>query len=110
MKLLQVDFDYHGPMGEEMSIALKGLAESINNEAGLIWKIWTQSEQKKLGGGIYLFEDETSAEKYLKMHEQRLKAMGVKSVRGIIFDINQPLTRINQGPININQMPINQRS
>lgn len=99
MKLLQVDFEYHGPMGEEMSKALVELAESINQEPGLVWKIWTESESEKLGGGIYLFEDEVSAQNYLQMHSARLKQMGVPEVRGIIFDINQPLTSINRGPI-----------
>ncbi|EEX94774.1 putative monooxygenase [Vibrio orientalis CIP 102891 = ATCC 33934] len=99
MKLLQVDFEYHGPMGEEMSKALVELAESINQEPGLVWKIWTESESEKLGGGIYLFEDEVSAQNYLQMHSARLKQMGVLEVRGIIFDINQPLTSINRGPI-----------
>ncbi|MFM2587476.1 monooxygenase [Vibrio sp. TBV020] len=99
MKLLQVDFEYHGPMGEAMSKALIDLAQSINQEPGLIWKIWTESEAEKLGGGIYLFEDETSAQKYLEMHAARLKEMGVPEVRGVIFDVNQPLTSINNGPI-----------
>ena len=99
MKLLQVDFEYHGPMGEEMSKALVELAESINQEPGLIWKIWTESEVEKLGGGIYLFEDQVTASNYLKMHAERLKQMGVPQVRGIIFDVNQPLTEINHGPV-----------
>jgi len=99
MKLLQVDFEYQGPLGEEMSKELIGLAKSINQEPGFIWKIWTESESEKLGGGIYLFEDEGSANKYLEMHTARLAKMGVSEVRGIIFDINQPLTIINQGPI-----------
>lgn len=30
-KLLQVDFDFEGPFGEEMAKALAGRAESINN-------------------------------------------------------------------------------
>jgi hypothetical protein len=99
MKLLQVDFEYQGAMGEEMSKALVGLAESINQEPGLIWKIWTESESNKLGGGIYLFKDEYSAISYLEMHTARLKEMGVPEVRGIVFDINLPLTSINQGPV-----------
>jgi len=99
MKLLQVDFEYQGPMGAEMSNALVGLAESINKEKGLIWKIWTESESSKLGGGIYLFENEKSAQNYLEMHSNRLKDMGVSHVRGIIFDVNLPLTKINQGPV-----------
>lgn len=99
MKLLQVDFEYQGAMGEEMSKNLVGLAESINQEEGLIWKIWTESETDKLGGGVYLFKDESSAMSYLTMHTARLKEMGVPEVRGIIFDINMPLTNINQGPV-----------
>lgn len=98
-KLLQVDFDFSGPFGEEMSRALQGLAESINNEPGLIWKIWTESATNKLGGGIYLFEDEASASAYLTMHTARLQAMGITEVRGIIFDINTPLSLINKAPI-----------
>lgn len=99
MKLLQVDFEYQGAMGEEMSKSLINLAESINQEDGLIWKIWTENESKKLGGGIYLFKDESSATNYLEMHSARLKSMGIDKVRGIVFDINQPLTAINQGPV-----------
>ncbi|EGQ9806976.1 TPA: monooxygenase [Vibrio parahaemolyticus] len=98
-KLLQVDFEFHGPFGEEMSNTLVDLAKSINQEPGMIWKIWTESEQDKLGGGIYLFEDEATAQDYLKMHAARLRKMGVVEVRGQIFDINVPLTTINQGPI-----------
>jgi len=101
MKLLQVDFDYQGPMGEEMSAALVELAESINAEPGLLWKIWTENAREKRGGGVYLFSDEASAQAYLDMHTARLKAMGVSDVRGIIFDVNQPLTAINQGPLKV---------
>ncbi|MDV5170389.1 monooxygenase [Photobacterium rosenbergii] len=99
-KLLQVDFEFNGPFGDEMAQALVGLAESINNEPGMIWKIWTESENDQLGGGIYLFEDAASAQAYLEMHTARLQQMGVAEVRGQIFDINQPLTSINKGPIN----------
>jgi hypothetical protein len=98
-KLLQVDFDYSGPFGEEMANSLVGLAESINHEPGMIWKIWTESLNDQLGGGIYLFEDESSAQAYLAMHTARLKEMGIQDVRGQIFDINIPLSMINNGPI-----------
>lgn len=98
-KLLQVDFDFTGPFGEEMADMLSGLAESINNEPGIIWKIWTESQKDQLGGGIYLFEDEASANSYLKMHSARLKEMGVNEVRVKIFDVNIPLSTINKGPV-----------
>lgn len=98
-KLLQVDFDFTGPFGEEMSTMLAGLAESINHEPGMIWKIWTEKAIEKLSGGIYLFENEAFAQTYLEMHSARLKDMGVDEVRGIIFDINLPLSTINNAPI-----------
>ena len=97
-KLLQVDFQFNGPFGDEMSAALEGIAHSINNEPGMIWKIWTESEKNKLGGGIYLFKDELSAQNYLEMHSARLSEMGITDIRGVIFDINDNLTQINSGP------------
>ena len=98
-KLLQVDFEFNGPFGEDMTAALTDLAKSINQEPGMIWKIWTENAQQKLAGGIYLFETEATAKAYLAMHTVRLQQLGVSEVRGVIFDINQPLTNINQGPI-----------
>ncbi|GAB3517186.1 monooxygenase [Photobacterium alginatilyticum] len=99
-KLLQVDFNFQGPFGEEMSVLLKELAESINHEPGMIWKIWTENAQTQQGGGVYLFEDEQTALAYLEMHTARLQQMGITDVRGIVFDINEPLSQINKGPIN----------
>ncbi|WP_272165207.1 monooxygenase [Vibrio diabolicus] len=81
------------------SNALIDLAKSINQEPGMTWKTWTESEKDKLGGGIYLFEDEATAQAYLEMHTARLKQMGVEEVRGQILDINTPLSNIDQGPI-----------
>jgi hypothetical protein len=97
--LLQVYFDFTGPFGKELFGMMAGLAESINHEPGIIWKIWTESQKDKLGGGIYLFEDEASAQAYLVMHTARLKEMGIQDVRGQIFDVNVPLSTINHGPI-----------
>ena len=97
--LLQVDFDYSGPFGSEMASKLKELAESINHEPGMIWKIWTESGSDKLGGGIYLFEDEKSAGAYLTMHSARLSKMGIENIRGRIFAVNSALSAINNGPI-----------
>lgn len=98
-KLLQVDFDFTGPFGEEMSALLIDLAQSINNEPGMIWKIWTENSKEQLGGGIYLFENESYAQAYLEMHAARLKEMGVENIRGHIFDINLPLSTINHAPM-----------
>ena len=50
--LLQVDFPFAGPWGEAMTEALRGLAESIANEPGLIWKIWTENPATAEAGWI----------------------------------------------------------
>ncbi len=99
MKLLQVDFAFSGPFDQDMAEALQDLAQSINQEPGMIWKIWTENAEMGIGGGVYLFQDEASAQSYLTMHSARLKQLGVDQVRGIIFDINAPLTAINHGPV-----------
>ena len=96
--LLQVDFPFEGPFGDAMAGALSDLANSINEEPGFLWKIWTENEREKTAGGIYLFADEPSARAYLTMHTERLAGFGITGVRGMIFDINPALTEINHGP------------
>lgn len=96
--LLQVDFHMDGPFEVEMAEAFSDLAKSINQEEGVIWKIWTESPETKEAGGIYLFETKETAEKYSAMHTKRLAGFGITDVRAKIFDINVPLTEINNGP------------
>ena len=98
-KLVQIHFDFHGPFGAEMSNQLVELAESINQEPGFIWKIWTENAAHNEAGGIYLFQDENTALAYIKKHTARLKHLGVTDVTFKIFDINEPLSKINHGHI-----------
>lgn len=95
--LLQLHFDFRGPFGAEMSRQLVGLAESINQEPGFIWKIWTESEKNQEAGGIYMFQDEETALAYVKKHAARLKALGVEDVIFKLFDVNEPLSKLNHG-------------
>ena len=97
--ILQVDFPYAGPWGKPMVEAMEGLARSIAEEPGLLWKIWTENEATGEAGGIYLFEDVPSAEAYLAMHTERLKSFGVPQVNGKIFAVNQALSQIDRGPV-----------
>ncbi|KEY56597.1 monooxygenase [Serratia sp. DD3] len=97
--ILQVDFPYHGPWGQEMAQAMEGLAHSIAEEPGLIWKIWTENQATQEAGGIYLFANISSAEAYLAMHSERLRNFGIPQVNGKIFAINQALTQIDRAPI-----------
>ncbi|AWL28952.1 monooxygenase [Acinetobacter defluvii] len=94
--LLQVDFPTQGPFSDEMSIAFKELAESINLEKGFLWKIWTENSQSQEAGGIYLFDNEENAQNYAKMHTLRLQSFGIKNIRTKCFSVNFPLSKINQ--------------
>ncbi|SET73925.1 MULTISPECIES: monooxygenase [Marinobacter] len=97
--LLQIDFPFDGPFGNEMTDAMKGLAESIAQEPGLIWKVWTENADNREAGGIYLFEDEASARAYLDMHSARLKEFGVPEVNAKVFAVNEALSAIDNGPV-----------
>lgn len=97
--LLQVDFPYAGPWGDEMGRVMEGLARSIAVENGLIWKIWTEDVDNGRAGGVYLFEERDSTEAYLKMHTRRLQDFGCTPIQAQISAINAPLSTINRGPI-----------
>jgi len=98
MKILQVDFPSPGPFGTEMSKAMQGLAESIANEPGVVWKLWTENAETGEAGGIYCFESLETLNAYKDMHSARLTDMGVTGLRIKIFDANIPLSKINRFP------------
>lgn len=97
--VLQVDFRMNGPFGDEMADVFTDLAKSINEEDGLIWKIWTENPETNEAGGIYLFETQETAGKYIDIHSKRLASFGITDVNAKIFAINSKLTEINKGPV-----------
>lgn len=99
MKLLQIDFPIEGPFKEEMSEAFKELAQDISKEEGLLWKIWTENEEEKEAGGVYLFTDEQNAKRYLQKHTARLEGFGIKDINAKLFDVNKPLSIIDKAPL-----------
>ena len=97
--LLQVDFPFTGPWGDEMAAGMKELASSIAQEPGLLWKIWTEDEANGEAGGIYLFVDRASADAYLHMHRARLLGFGIAHVNAKLFDVNTTLSAIDRAPL-----------
>lgn len=97
--VLQMYFDKEGPFGEEYVEIGRERAESINNEKGFIWKIWTEDAESKKAGGIYLFDTRENAENYIEMHVERLNKLGFKHFQSKVFEINTGLTEINKGPL-----------
>ena len=97
--ILQMDFPYGGPWGDEMSAALRPLAEDVANERGLRWKIWTESEATACAGGVYLFDTREQATAYRDKHTARLGEFGLADIRAVIFDINTTLSGITRAPL-----------
>lgn len=97
--LVQFDFPFPGPFGAALAAAVADLARAIRDERGLRWKIWTENAETKEAGGIYLFDDEAAAQAYVQKHSERLKSFGITSFNVKIFDINEALTRLTNGPV-----------
>lgn len=98
-RLLQIDFPMTGPWGEDLAAAFRELAEAIAATPGLRWKIWTENQADGRGGGVYLFDDQDSLQRYLQEHTARLRGFGIEDIRAVAFDVNEPLTAVNHGPL-----------
>lgn len=97
--LLQVDFPHEGPFKKEFTEAFTDLAKDIAKEEGLVWKIWTENEETKEGGGVYVFNNLKDAKRYLDKHTKRLESFGYSNIRAKIFEINEALSLINKAPL-----------
>ena len=85
-------FPFPGPWGNELTEASHALASDIANELGLVWKIWLEDRETRHAGGIYLFEDRASAERYREKHEGRLSAMGLTGATANTLSVNTELS------------------
>ena len=66
--LLVFEFEFRGPWGDEMADALNGMALGIAEEPGLIWKVWTEEQDRGVAGGVYLFDTVEHAQAYTEKH------------------------------------------
>ncbi len=79
LKIWDLHMTYDGPITEGFLAGTKQLAESIAEEPGVIWKIWTAEEGTNHYGSTYLFRDRAYLETYKAMHMKRLAASGSRS-------------------------------
>ena len=96
-------FPFPGPWGKELTEAARDLARDIANEQGLVWKIWLENRATGHAGGIYLFEDAASAERYRAKHESRLSAMGLTGVTAHAFSVNTELSVLTMAEATLGQ-------
>lgn len=100
MILVQINFNFPVEMmGAALTEGAKELAESINLEPGFISKLWIENSDTAESGGIYLFEDQQSAENYVDMHSKRVLEMGAENVAVKYFQVNEALSSINNFPL-----------
>lgn len=97
--LLQIDFPHQGPFGDELTQMMSNLAKEIAQEKGLIFKIWTENENTKEAGGIYVFDNIDDANRYLKMHTHRLESFGYSDIKSKIFTVNEELSALSKAKI-----------
>ena len=96
--LVQVDFPHPGPWADEMAVALDGLARSIADEPGFLFKYWTENRAEGHAGGIYAFASRTEAEAYLAMHSERLKALRLfRDPAGLVHGCERDPVKDRQG-------------
>ncbi|MER3495300.1 MAG: monooxygenase [Mastigocladus sp. ERB_26_2] len=100
LKLLQINFPFNGPWGNEMAQAYSELAHKLSETPGLLWKIWIENPSNGETGGIYLFEDASSLDTFLTEHITRLKSFGIENISAKQFDVNEQLTQITGEKLN----------
>lgn len=99
-QLLQINYQLHVSPEEFLHNAAP-VAQAISQIPGLQWKIWLANEDERTGGGIYLFEDKTSLEKFLNgpIIEMLRKHPDVGEVSIKQFEVATEATDITRGPI-----------
>ena len=99
-QIVQINFNFSGSandLGKEFS----PFAEPIARVPGLLWKVWLMNEARKESGGIYLFDDAASAQRYLDgeiiaavKNHPKLSNISAKT-----FGILEEHTKVTRGPI-----------
>ncbi|MGP4713825.1 MULTISPECIES: monooxygenase [unclassified Psychrobacter] len=97
--LLQMDFPYSGPFGDEFYTQMKDLASDIATESGLVYKLWTENADTQEAGGIYVFDNLEDANRYQAKHTERLESFGITGIRAKTFIINQELSAITKASV-----------
>jgi len=99
LKIWDLHMTYDGPVTDEFLAGTRQLAESIAEEPGIIWKIWTVEDGTNHYGSTYLFRNRDYLEIYKAMHLKRLEAIGITVTADHIFDIMEGVSAINNAPL-----------
>ena len=98
MKMLQGRFKWTKTR-EEYEKAAIPMAKEIAKAQGLRWKVWAFDDEKSMATGVYLFKDLDTLNKYVKWLKDKGSVDGVESFEMTVWDVQNELTKITQGPI-----------
>ncbi len=99
-KILQINFKFNISPAE-LAAGFAPLAEPIAAVAGLRWKIWSLNEAESEFAGIYLFEDEASAQAFLEgpIIAEVSKHPALSDINAKQFGVIDEFSAITRGPI-----------
>ncbi|MFH1312515.1 MAG: YdhR family protein [Candidatus Eisenbacteria bacterium] len=99
-RVLQINFKFNVPTAD-LANAFAPLVDDIAATPGLRWKVWIINEDENEAGGIYLFNDDASLQKYIGgpivaglMAHPALSDISAKQ-----FDIIRDFTATTRGPV-----------
>jgi hypothetical protein len=98
--ILQINFKFDISPAD-LAEGFAPLAEPIANVPGLRWKIWSLNEAQREFGGIYLFDDEASANAYLAgpIVAQLGQHPALSDITAKQFDVLDKFSAVTRGPV-----------
>jgi hypothetical protein len=99
-RILQINFKFNISPAELME-GFASLVDPIANLPGLRWKVWSLNETEREFGGIYLFDDEASANAYLAgpIVAQLGQHPALSDITAKQFDVLDEPSTVTRGPI-----------
>ena len=98
--IVQINFKFAGSKAEYLKAFLEA-AEPIAATEGLRWKVWPWNDEEQVGGGVYLFDDSSSAQAFLSGpiaaglgQHPAVSDLSVKQ-----FEVLEEPTAITRGPV-----------
>lgn len=87
--------------GDEFAAVSRERALRIAQVPGLRWKLWLTDGETRTHSGVYLFDDQASAEAYLngELVTNLRNNPRIKNLETIIFGIDEEASRITRAPI-----------
>ena len=99
-KILQINFKFNGSRAEYEQ-TFSEAAKPIADLPGLRWKIWPWNDAEQVGGGLMLFDDESSAQAYLAgpIVAQVKSHPAISDISVKLFDVLEGVTAATRGPV-----------